>query len=171
MGSQVLVVNSSYMPINSISWQKAIGLIYIGKAETIVADENITIKSPNVKMEKPIVIRLFRYNKLPSINLKFNKRNVLLRDNYTCQYCSKKLPAKELTLDHIKPRKLGGKTNWENIVACCKDCNAKKSEHLLHQTNMNLLSKPKKPYYTPALLIRRCASKEELKMWDQFFIV
>jgi 5-methylcytosine-specific restriction endonuclease McrA len=171
MGSQVLVVNTSYMPVNSVSWQNAIGLVYTGKAETIVEDENEVLRSPSISINKPIVIRLLGYNKLPNISMKFNKRNILLRDNYTCQYCGKKLHSKELTLDHVKPRKLGGKTNWENIVTCCKDCNSKKSEYLLHQTNMNLLSEPKKPYYTPALLIRKCASKEDLKKWDKFFII
>jgi len=170
MANQVLVVNSSYMPINSISWQKAISLVYIGKAEAICVDENKILRSPSVSMPKPIVVRLVKYNKMPDISLKFNKKNIFLRDNYTCQYCGKKLPTNELTLDHVRPRKLGGETNWENIVTCCQDCNAKKSEYSLIQSGMKLLSTPKKPYYTSHLLIRKCASVKELEEWKPYFI-
>lgn len=171
MGSQVLVVNSSYMPVNAIHWKKAVGLIFSKKAELIVADDKHVLRSPTFEICKPIVIRLTRYNKIPVINIKFNKKNVFLRDNFTCQYCGKKLPSYDLTIDHVIPRKHGGKSNWENVVACCVDCNAKKSEFLLQHTKMSLLSIPKKPYYSQVILIRRCASKEDLEKWRDFFFI
>jgi len=167
---QVLVLNSSYLPINAISWQKAICLTYTDKAE-VVLDKDEIVHSPSIDMKIPSVIRLKSYNKIPRINVNFNKKNIFLRDSYTCQYCGKKLSPNELTLDHVIPKKHGGKTNWVNIVAACENCNFFKSERTPKQAGMTLLSRPKNPYYAPYLLIKRCASQFDLETWEPFFVM
>ena len=43
-----------------------------------------------------------------------------------CHYCGWKVSPAELTMDHIIPLSRGGRTERENISACCKECNNKK---------------------------------------------
>jgi hypothetical protein len=49
----------------------------------------------------------------------------------------------KLTLDHVVPRFNGGKTNWENIVAACSDCNLEKA----HFSKMKPIRMPSRPSY------------------------
>jgi 5-methylcytosine-specific restriction endonuclease McrA len=69
------------------------------------------------------------------------RSNILLRDEDTCQYCGKR--TRELTLDHVIPRSLGGQSTWENLVASCRACNGKKGNRLLKDSNMHLLRQPR----------------------------
>ncbi len=48
-----------------------------------------------------------------------------------CQYCGRRFPAKELTMDHIVPLSKGGKTTKGNLAVCCKTCNIQKKSNLL----------------------------------------
>lgn len=48
-----------------------------------------------------------------------------------CHYCGKRLPAKELTMDHIVPIARGGKSTKGNVAPCCPDCNTQKKSSLL----------------------------------------
>ena len=50
-----------------------------------------------------------------------------LVDRGICHYCGRKVDACEITMDHVVPLSRGGKSVKSNIVACCKDCNTKKS--------------------------------------------
>ena len=79
---------------------------------------------------------LFTYKAGPS------RRNIFLRDDYTCQYCGIKNPDK-LTLDHVKPKWQGGKDTWENLVCACFKCNSKKGGRTPEEANMTLLNQPK----------------------------
>ena len=65
--------------------------------------------------------------------------------DYKCQYCGKKLPTKELNMDHVIPRDRGGGTSWENVVISCIRCNSKKSNRLPKEAGMRLLKEPKRP--------------------------
>jgi 5-methylcytosine-specific restriction endonuclease McrA len=80
-----------------------------------------------------------------SKSAKFNRANVLLRDNSECQYCRVKLERKNFTFDHILPVSQGGKTNWKNIVACCVPCNQKKKDRTPYQSGMKLIREPYVP--------------------------
>ena len=44
----------------------------------------------------------------------------------TCYYCGKRVPAAELTMDHIVPLVRGGRSVKENLVPACKACNTRK---------------------------------------------
>jgi len=48
----------------------------------------------------------------------------------TCYYCSKAIPPKELTLDHIVPLARGGRSTKGNCVPACKECNNQKKNLL-----------------------------------------
>ena len=92
----------------------------------------------------PSVIRLLEYRRIPHQSRALSRKNILLRDRNTCQYCGVILPASELTLDHVVPRSRGGSSTWENLVACCHTCNRRKGNSLLHEMpNMKLLREPR----------------------------
>jgi len=145
--SSVLVLNATHEPLNVVSVRRAIVLLLKDKAEILEATEQ-RIRSAGLTIPVPLVIRLVYYVRVPyRLNVPLSRRTVLLRDNYTCQYCGAQPPREELTIDHIVPRVRGGETSWENVVCACRDCNLKKGAKSLQQTNMKLLSTPSRPRY------------------------
>ncbi len=50
-----------------------------------------------------------------------------------CHYCRRRVPARELTMDHIVPLVRGGRTTRSNVVPCCKTCNDRKRYLLPHE--------------------------------------
>jgi 5-methylcytosine-specific restriction endonuclease McrA len=81
--------------------------------------------------------------KRPRPRVRLTKREILRRDDYTCQYCGQH--ASYLTIDHIIPRRLGGRHTWENLVAACPSCNHRKGGRTLEQVQMRLLHQPHEP--------------------------
>jgi 5-methylcytosine-specific restriction endonuclease McrA len=114
----------------------------------------------------PRIIRLLGYEKLPRQDVKFNRRNIYARDSNRCQYCGRKYPTTELSLDHIVPKSQGGKSSWENICCCCVKCNVKKGGRTPVQAHMHLISKPVKPKRSPVINIR--LADERYRSWKQF---
>ena len=53
---------------------------------------------------------------------------LLDKTNWRCGYCSCELTTKTVTRDHIVPRARHGKTSDENLMASCRDCNARKAD-------------------------------------------
>jgi 5-methylcytosine-specific restriction endonuclease McrA len=146
--SSVLVLNSSFEPINITSWKRAILLLVKEKA-TLLAHN---------------VIRLVKYVKLPFSRVMANMPTrplVYKRDNHTCQYCGAK---EELTIDHVLPSSRGGDDSWENMVTCCLKCNLKKGNKLLKETNMVLANKPMRPFNKMTLTISTSGVKE----WKEY---
>jgi 5-methylcytosine-specific restriction endonuclease McrA len=72
-----------------------------------------------------------------------SRKNILLRDRNTCQYCATVLPSGELTLDHVTPRSRGGSSTWENLVACCHTCNRRKGNQSPLEAGMKLMREPR----------------------------
>ena len=106
------------------------------------------------------------YDKLPRQDVKFNRRNIYARDGNRCQYCGKKMPTTELSLDHVVPKSQGGKSTWDNIVCCCVKCNVKKGGRTPEQAHMHLITKPVKPKRSPVINIR--LADERYSSWKQF---
>jgi 5-methylcytosine-specific restriction endonuclease McrA len=141
---KVLVLNNSFEPLHVCSARRAVILLYTGKAER-VEDSARVLRSPSLIFVIPAVIRLHRYVKRPvSPPISFNKKNILKRDAYTCQYCGRN-GGERMTIDHVVPRSLGGRTVWENVVSACRECNLKKGNKTLHEARMTLLRKPSRP--------------------------
>ena len=136
-------------------------LFFTGRAELVEVHKDITVRSTNQSFELPKVLRLLQNFKYIN-RVKFNRNNVFLRDEYTCQYCGVVAHPKLLSFDHVLPRSRGGKTCWENIVTCCLKCNGKKADKLLHETNMRLLKIPKEPHWTPYRGLNLKDEEEEL---------
>jgi 5-methylcytosine-specific restriction endonuclease McrA len=114
----------------------------------------------------PRIIRLLGYDKLPRQDVKFNRRNIYARDSNKCQYCGKRMPTTELSLDHVVPKSQGGKSSWTNIVCCCVKCNVKKGGRTPEQAHMHLITKPVKPKRSPVINIR--LADERYQSWKQF---
>jgi 5-methylcytosine-specific restriction endonuclease McrA len=101
------------------------------------------VHSPSYAMKVPSVIRLLQYHRIPYQARALSRKNILIRDRHTCQFCGATLPASELTLDHIVPRSQGGKSSWENLVACCYPCNNRKGDRTPEEAEMELLRPPR----------------------------
>src|ERR1700752_1103738 len=121
----VLVLNASYEPINVCAARRALVLVLKGVAMMEGANGHL-LHAARVTMRVPSVIRLLEYRRIPHQTRALSRKNILLRDRNTCQYCGKALASSELTLDHVVPRSRGGSSTWENLVACCHACNRHK---------------------------------------------
>jgi 5-methylcytosine-specific restriction endonuclease McrA len=94
----------------------------------------------------PSVIRLLEYRRIPHQTRALSRKNILLRDRNTCQYCGEAMPPSELTLDHVIPRSRGGNSTWENLVACCHECNRHKGNRLLSEIDDMILLREPRPF-------------------------
>lgn len=145
---RVLALSCNYEPLGTISWEKAINLIFNDKVLTVGEYEQ-EIRSPSFSMKLPSVV-VYKSSKWRKINsVRFSRRNVWLRDEGRCQYCAKRVSFKNFTLDHICPKSFEGKTIWTNVVACCYECNQKKGNKTLKESGMSLLKTPIKPMTLP----------------------
>lgn len=150
VNSPVLVLNQNYEPLNICKVRRALNLLLKGKAE-VLENGRGTLHSVAGVFDIPSVIRLVylvKYHRRPR---KLTKLEVFSRDNYTCQYCGRE--SKELTLDHVIPRRRGGEHSWENVVTACIPCNRRKAGRTPAEAGMPLLREPKPPrnngFYVP----------------------
>ncbi len=143
MQTPVLVLNASYEPINICGARRALVLVLKGVART-EEEQGAVLHAARLRMPMPSVIRLLEYRRIPHQTRALSRKNILLRDRNTCQYCGCVLTSGELTLDHVQPRSRGGLSTWENLVACCHSCNRRKGNQLLHElTDMRLMREPR----------------------------
>ncbi|MBV8476338.1 MAG: HNH endonuclease [Acidobacteria bacterium] len=138
----VLVLNASYEPINVCAARRAIVLVLKGIA--MAEEENgHYLHAARLAFRIPSVIRLLEYRRIPHQSRALSRKNILLRDRNTCQYCGEVLPSSELTLDHVVPRSRGGASTWENLVACCHSCNRRKGNQFPGEASMHLMREPR----------------------------
>ena len=130
----------SYYPLSLWPWQTAIKAVFLERVD-IVASYDRAVHSQTLDMKVPSVIALRQYVK-PSEFPAFTRFNLFLRDRFSCQYCGSQ---KDLTYDHVTPRRLGGKTTWDNIATACAPCNMKKGGRTPAQAHMALATRPFKP--------------------------
>ena len=157
----VLVLNASYEPINVCAARRAIVLVLKGVA--MAEEENgHFLHAARVAMRVPSVIRLLEYRRIPHQTRALSRKNILLRDRNTCQYCSLVLASGELTLDHVVPRSRGGLSTWENLVACCYQCNNRKGDRTPEEAGIKLARRPR-PFtlYTSRQLMRLIGHRDE----------
>ena len=162
----VLVLNASYEPVHVCAVRRALVLIVKGVAAAEEAGEGL-IRSPSQSFEVPSVIRLLKYRRIPRQVRAISRKNILIRDQYTCQYCNREFGAGELTLDHVVPRSRGGTNTWENLVASCLGCNNRKGDRLPSEASMTL-RRPPKPFtlLTSRSLMRQIGSQQE--QWRKY---
>lgn len=190
--ASVLVLNKLFLAVHIISVRRAFCLLCKDLAEVVsLEDGQYTtydfeswrelsqfrarffrqedddwIRTVNSEIQVPRVIRLLDYEKLPKQTVKFNRRNIFARDNNQCQYCGRKFPTSELSLDHVTPRSQGGQSTWENIVCACVECNVRKGGRTPKQAHMGLIRKPEKPKRSPLLNLK--LTNRKYQSWRTF---
>lgn len=139
------MLNQNYEPLTVCSARRAIVLMFQGKVEMIETANGLKIHTVDNEYSLPSVIRLSQYKKVPYKRIMLTRKNVLIRDDYRCQYChTLKGP---MTVDHIIPKKMGGSDTWENLVCSCARCNNKKGNRTPDQAMMRLQKRPNRPTF------------------------
>jgi 5-methylcytosine-specific restriction endonuclease McrA len=141
---RTLLLNTTFEPLAIVSWRKAITLLFLEKVE-VISEYDMEVRSVSKCIRLPAVIRLLRFVRSNRLSARFSRKNVFLRDDYTCQYCGERFEARYLTCDHIVPKSRGGTTEWTNIVTSCVYCNLKKGDKLPEEVNMHPGKKPARP--------------------------
>jgi 5-methylcytosine-specific restriction endonuclease McrA len=163
---RVLVLNATYEPINVCTVRRATVLVLKSKAEIVERGDG-RLRSERLQLERPIVIRLITYVRVPRDvhRRKITRKAVLARDSWTCQYCGQRKPG--LTVDHVIPRSRGGTSAWDNIVASCASCNRRKGNRLPREVKMHPRSRPKPPGPTVFIQI---ASPRIPNAWEPYLV-
>ncbi len=89
----VLVLNASYEPINVCAARRAIVLVLKGVAMTEEENGHF-LHAARLAVRLPSVIRLLEYRRIPHQSRALSRKNILLRDRNTCQYCAEVLPSR-----------------------------------------------------------------------------
>ena len=142
LNRRVLLLNQSYEPLMVIGARRAIILLLSEKVESL-EDYHEIIHSVYLSLPLPSVIKLKEYARIHRKEIVLSRKNILKRDNHTCQYCGKK--SVPMTIDHIISRNKGGVDSWDNLVAACVPCNTKKGNLSLKHIQMDLSKIPRKP--------------------------
>jgi 5-methylcytosine-specific restriction endonuclease McrA len=148
MTAHTLMLTPWYTAHKVIPWQTAVTMLFLGKVEVVDEYDEI-LRATSLTMKMPAVVRLKNNVGAIKRGVKYSHVNVLARDGFRCQYCSKKGTVDTLNRDHVIPRSQGGKTTWENTVASCYECNTRKRDRTPDQAGMPLLSRPHKPKTLP----------------------
>ena len=156
-----LKLDASWRPIEVIDAFKGVSMVYGGRARPLEWYDT----GPHPTLRYPSVIVLKSYVHKRQFTMTCNRKNVVWRDQNTCQYCGGVFLFKDLTMDHVIPQYFGGGKTWDNIVAACKKCNGKKGHKKLEEISMNLLTKPKKPAITIRDYYRQIVFPE---VWDKY---
>jgi len=191
LSSSVLMLNRLYMALRVVSARRAMTLLYQDAAEVVSVedgrflsydfndwvevseakhrfepDQHDWIRTVRFHIAVPKIIRLLVYDRLPRTTVKLNRRNLFARDQGRCQYCGKRFPSSELSLDHVVPRAHGGTSSWENMVCACVQCNARKGGRTPQQAGMSLIAPPRRPHRSPVLTVK--LSDARYASWKQF---
>lgn len=150
---RAVVLNSDYTFLNMVSWKKAIKLLVKEKAEVVKEGlKTVCNAEGTCQIKIPLILRLVKLvrsvyrNKVP-----FSRKNVMIRDGHKCQYCG---ATEQLSIDHIIPASRGGKSTYENCVACCVPCNLKKGNKTPNEIHMYLKKQPTEPTIMEFLRIK-----------------
>lgn len=181
LSSSVLVLNRHYMAVHVVNVRRAIALLFRDLAEVIHIEDgryanydfqswreiselkaqfderdpdDDWIRSINFEIQVPRILRLLHFDRIPRQRIRLNRRNIFARDASLCQYCGKRFPSTELSLDHVVPTCRGGETSWENLVCACVRCNVKKGGRTPKEAGIRLIKKPVRPNRNPMLTVK-----------------
>lgn len=154
-----LVLNRNWQPVNVATVARALILLW-NKAAKVVdpadyqlynwADwscltpgtDELFVRLVRQRLRVPEVIALSEFDRMPTSQVTFSRRNVFKRDRFTCQYCHQQPGSDELTIDHVVPRAHGGQSTWTNCVLACLNCNSRKADRTPEQAGMRLQKTP-----------------------------
>lgn len=148
----VLVLNKNWLPISIVPYTEAFRLMCKEHAAAIDTDTEgdtpfmmfdiggwidlhskskySSVSTVKFEIAVPEIIVLTKYENMPKHKITLSKKNILIRDNFTCAYCGCEVTEATGTVDHIYPQTLGGKTSWDNCITACKRCNHTKGCNL-----------------------------------------
>lgn len=170
LGERTLVLNRSWVPIHLTTVRRALVMLY-HHAAVAVEPESYTpfdfeqwlqvtpppggriVRTPSRDVAVPSAILLLKYDRLPGCSVPFSRRNLGRRDHHRCQYCGRRPPGEQMTIDHVIPRSRGGATGWTNCVLACIPCNRKKGCRTPEQAGMRLLAMPARPDWSLVLAV------------------
>ena len=178
LSAPVLALNRHFAPLRVLDVKRAVGMVFTGAAEVVDTedahfqtydfvswrelsalkdeferDQNEWIGLVRGRLAVPRVIRLLNFDRHRRLHVPLSRRNIYLRDGNVCQYCGRKYPTSELSLDHVIPRSRGGTSTWTTLVCACTNCNARKAAQTPAEAGMRLIRVPRK-VAAPAQLIR-----------------
>jgi 5-methylcytosine-specific restriction endonuclease McrA len=180
----VLVLNRHFQPVRITTARQAFLLLYIGRARALdrrfephawdawslspleTGDE--AVGTPRGKIRVPRVLLLSGYSRTPHAPLRLSRRNLFLRDAFTCQYCGIRPGVRDLNLDHVVPRSRGGRSSWENLVTSCRECNLTKGYSTPEEAGMQLRAAPRRPSWSMALMMTAPSSR--YPEWEPFLV-
>jgi 5-methylcytosine-specific restriction endonuclease McrA len=191
--SSVLVLNRSFIPVHLTSARRAFGMLFGAIAEVVLIedgrlelynfrswqeiselkresglsdDDADWVSTVSFDLQVPRVIRLLFYNRYPKHRVSLNRRNLFARDENHCQYCGRRFPSPELSIDHVIPLSRGGNTTWANVVCACTECNKRKGGRTPSEAGMGLVRRPFEPRFNP--MIRLQLRRRKYYSWRQF---
>jgi len=191
LNERVLVLNRGYAAIRVVSVREAFLLLFRGVAEVIsvnrgryeifdidswleVAElqqmyergDHDWIRCARQHVAAPRIIRIHSNDRQPDYHVKLNRRNLFARDGNRCQYCGKRFPISELSIDHVLPQSRGGEHTWQNLVCSCVACNSRKGSRTPLQAGMRLVREPRRPRKSPDRLLR--LRRRQYEAWKVF---
>ncbi len=163
--TEVLILNSDYEPLHVCSIRRAMALVYLGKAEVLHHDGR-KLRTLDRDCFAPSVLKLRYHVRRPLPQLRLSRRSVFARDDYQCQYCG--ISGRDMTIDHVIPRRMGGGASWENLVTCCRRCNARKADKALEKTGMRLRREPRRPRIVPYISLSKYVAGLKNEVWRNY---
>ncbi len=146
--TRALVLNATYEPLGVVSWCRAVCLVLADKADVLAGGSEV--HSERLVLAAPAVVRLRHVVKVPfHRRVALSRRAVFARDAHRCQYCG----AHADSIDHVVPRSKGGPHVWENVVAACRPCNARKRDRSPEESGMHLARRPSVPSCVSWMLV------------------
>jgi 5-methylcytosine-specific restriction endonuclease McrA len=183
LSAPVLLLNRYFSPVSLATARRALVLLYCGVGLAVddrgdahdfqtwrllpvrEQDDSLSIVGGDLRL--PRVLHLQRYDRYPTPKVRLTRRNLLLRDDYRCQYCGRRPGARGLNIDHVLPRSRGGRDEWDNLVISCKSCNLRKGRRTPAEAGMGLLTTPREPHWSLVAHIMM-ATSEPFAEWQPF---
>ncbi|MFZ2493549.1 MAG: HNH endonuclease [Thermoanaerobaculia bacterium] len=181
LDGHALVLNRLFQAVQITSVRRALTLLYKGHVRAVdsqyrtyefvewadipVQPSDTFVSTPRRNILIPLVVQLLVFDKMPRQEVKFSRANIYLRDQNRCQYCGRKFPSSELSLDHVVPISRGGKSTWDNVVCACLPCNVRKGNKLLSEYGARLIRAPLRPRWHP---LHRLQGRTYPEIWKNF---
>ena len=191
LNEPVLVLNRGYTAVRVVPVRQALILLFRRIAEVISVNEgryetfDITswleiaelqqqyefgdhqwIRAASQAVAAPRVIRVTSSDRQPDFQVRLNRRNIFARDRNRCQYCGRRFPVAELSIDHVVPVSRGGGNAWDNLVCACVGCNTRKGNRTPREAGMQLVSRPRQPRHCPERSVSLC--RKHYEVWKVF---
>ena len=159
LSERTLLLNVTFQALSIISVRRAVLLVLAGKAEMLNCSDEV-LRSESLEIPVPSVIRLNYYVRAPfRRRAPVHRKALFAGDSYLCPHCGERADC----IDHVLPVSKGGRNTWENMVACCRPCNAAKADLLLENSRFKL----KRPPYAPEPLAVAVAMKADVPLeWE-----